>query len=163
MWTSSLFFDAQGSVEQIETGVKQKFKQHLTIRSVVRQSLVELGSRGSQLSQVVPGACWEVMVLDMVAHVQVQNVPRPEVVVGLESHHIFEVLGKYVSRCRVWPDREEGNEQQVEKSSTAPVLQDQQVECDDEDEVENDVGLCFSAVEKHGSERVEQSNEDPEE
>lgn len=87
------------------------------------------------------------MMLDMVAQVQVQDVPWSEVIVGLESHHKLEVLSNNVSSCRVRSNRKEGNKQKVDNSTTSPVFQDKQIERDDENSVQNDVWLCFSAEE----------------
>jgi hypothetical protein len=62
------------------------------------QVLVPFWGCSSDGRQVVPWAGWEVMMFNMVAQIQVQNVPHSKIVVSLHSLSKFMVFG-YDMNC----------------------------------------------------------------
>ena len=71
---------------------------------MIGQIIVPLRGCCFHLGQFVPWAAWEVMVLDMVSHVQIEKVPKTVVVVSLKSFHKLMMLGDNVDSSRVGPN-----------------------------------------------------------
>lgn len=60
---------------------------------MVGEVLVEFGGNCSDLTEVVPGSVREVVVLDVVAHIEVEEIPDADVVVGFHPWDELVVLG----------------------------------------------------------------------
>lgn len=82
-----------GAIVEIEVHVTQELHQHLPVAGVVGQVLVKLRSNCSDLPQIPPRSIREVMVLQMVAQIQVEDVPDADVIVGLLPFDELVVLG----------------------------------------------------------------------
>lgn len=71
---------------------------------MVGEVLVEFGGNCSDLTEVVPGSVREVVVLDVVAHIEVEEIPDANVVVGFHPLDELVVLGDDVDGGRVRSD-----------------------------------------------------------
>ena len=71
---------------------------------MVGEVLVEFWGNCSDLAEVVPGSVGEVVVLDVVAHIEVEDVPDADVVVGFHPLDELVVLGDDVDGGRVRSD-----------------------------------------------------------
>ena len=71
---------------------------------MVGEVLVEFWGNCSDLAEVVPGRVGEVVVLDMVAHIEVEEIPDADVVVGFLPLDELVVLGDDVDGGRVGSD-----------------------------------------------------------
>ena len=71
---------------------------------MVGEILVEFGGNCSDLAEVVPGSVREVVVLDVVAHIEVEEIPDADVVVGFHPLDELVVLGDDVDGGRVGSD-----------------------------------------------------------
>lgn len=95
-----------GSVVQVKFEIKEEFCNELDVRSVVGQMLIELRRSFTDLGQIVPGASWEIVVFDVVSQVEVEKIPKSEIVVGFHSRHDLEMFGHGVASCRVGSNRD---------------------------------------------------------
>lgn len=74
---------------------------------MIRQIFIVLRSNLSDLSQVPPRTSWKIMVLNMVANVNVGDIPPPYVVITLLSLDEFVMFSDDMNGCGVGPDRAE--------------------------------------------------------
>lgn len=74
---------SDGPIEEVEVSVAEKLFDHLPVARVVGKVLVELRSYGSDLAQVVPRGIGEIVMLQVIPQVQVEEVPKTDIVVGL--------------------------------------------------------------------------------
>ena len=103
---------------------------------MVRQVFIELGCDSSDLPQVVPGRVGEVVVFEVVSEIEVEDVPKANVVVGLLAFDELVVLCDDVNGGRVRADRAQASHQQEEKRIRAPSSVDEVVGEEDEDVVQ---------------------------
>lgn len=151
--------NADGPVEQIVVDVAQEPLDDLEVAVVRRQVVVVLLRDFPQLRQVVPGAVREVVVLRVVAHVDVQEVPPPVVAVGLHARHEFVVLGNEVGGGGVRSDRHQSGSDEVEQCPGSPEEEDQQVGGDDEVDVEHFLAGGSELLHDEGTHRVDEVDE----
>ena len=89
--------------------------------------LVELRGDSADLGQIVPGASWEIVVFNVVAQVEVEEIPDSEIVVSFLSRYNFVVFGNCVNGGRVGSNGDESDDQQVQNSVYSPQLVDEKV------------------------------------
>lgn len=145
-----------GPAIQIEVHILQELEDHLEIAIVGRQIFVILWGEGSHLGQIIPRTVREIVMLDMVAQIDVRDVPPSEVVVSLLPRDELVVLGDDVDGGRVGSDRAQPREDHVGQRPGTPQVQDDSVQREDgqviEEFIAGETGLVHeertSGVEK---------------
>lgn len=122
---------------------------------MVGEVLVEFGGSCSDLAEVVPRRVGEVMVLDVVAEVEVEDVPDADVVVGFLSLDELVVLCEDVDGGRMRSDRGSAGYEDKQEGIGSPEGIDQIVSAEDEDIIEEFLLVDGGLMGEYGPERVE--------
>ncbi len=122
---------------------------------MVGEVLVEFGGSCADLAEVVPGRVGEVVVLDVVAEVEVEDVPDAQVVVGFLSLDELIVLGEDVDGGRVRSDGGSTGDEHKQESIGSPEGIDKIVSAQDEDIIEEFFLVDGGLMGEYGPERVE--------
>lgn len=149
---------SDGPIVEVEVHVGQKLLQHLPVAGVMGQILIELGSDGPDLPEVPPGGVGEVVVLQVVAYIEVEDVPEADVVVGLLSFDELVVLGDDVDGCGVGSDGGESSDEEEEECPGAPEVVDGVVGEGNEEVVHSLLLIHAGVLHEDGPQGVEQLN-----
>lgn len=122
---------------------------------MVGEVLVEFGGSCSDLAEVVPRRVGEVMVLDVVAEVEVEDVPDADVVVGFLSLDELVVLCEDVDGGRMRSDGGSTCYEHKQEGIGSPEGIDQIVSAEDEDIIEEFLLVDGGLMGEYGPERVE--------
>ena len=112
-----------------------------------------------------PGAAsWEIVVFDVIAQVQVEEIPKTKVIICFLTFNELIVLCEGMGSCWVRTNRYKGNKEQIEKSIGSPVFVDDQVSTGNYNYVDDFIAIkpCIFG-EEHRPKGVEKCEEDPEE
>lgn len=94
---------------------------------------VKFRGDSSDLPQVVPWCIWEIVVFEVVAEIQVKDVPKTDVVIGLLAFDEFVVFCDDVDGSWMRADRAETSHKQEEKCPRTPNDIHEVVSEEDED------------------------------
>lgn len=122
---------------------------------MVGEVLVEFGGSCSDLAEVVPGRIGEVVVLDVVAEVEVEDVPDADVVVGFLPLDELVVLCEDVDGGRVGSDGGSACYEHKQEGIGSPEGIDKIVSAEDEDIIEEFLLVDGGLMGEYGPERIE--------
>lgn len=122
---------------------------------MVWQVFVVLGRDLPDLAQIPPRAGGEVVMLEVVAEVDVGDVPPADVVVGLLALDELVVLGDDVDGGGVRTDGAESGDEDEEKGVSSPEVIDEVVGEEDEDVVDDFVDPDAGVMHEDRSEGIE--------
>ena len=129
--------DANSPIVQIEVTVPQEVFEDFEVVVMVGQILIVLGGYLSNFLQIPPRAGWKIMVFEVVAQIQIGDIPPPNVVICLLPLYKLVVFSYNVYGCRMGSYRTGSRDEGENKCITTPIVVDKVVSDDDEDVVED--------------------------
>ena len=126
---------------------------------MVREIFIEFwGSRSDQW-QIVPWAGWEVVMFDVVSQVQVEKVPKSQIIVCFHSCNKLVVFGNDVNCCWMSSNWKESSSQNESEGATSKELINQEISAYDQQKISGFTNCHFLMHVNEGSESIDEGLE----